>query len=142
MTRRSPPFLCALFVGAVFLTACAATNRAPAPPSPGAGISEAATGRIEGTITDQDGSPVGGCRVTVSHPVSGRKWKAKADMDGNFLLFGIPEGGGYHVTVSTPPIWRTTLNAIEVKAGQPTRLQVVRRLLRNHGPLGADQPVR
>ena len=145
MSRPSLIRILALLASVALIAGCATSSRQPAAaqdPSASAAVADGPTGRIEGTVAEQDGSPIGGCRVTVSHPVSGRKWKAQADMEGNFLVFNLPEGSGYRVTFSTPPIWRTTLKSIEVKAGQATRLQIVRRLLRGHGPLSADERVR
>jgi len=145
MSRSDLLRVLALLASVALLASCATASRQPTAARDTSSFAEATegpTGRIEGTVTEQDGSPIGGCRVTVSHPVSGRKWKAQADMEGNFLVFNLPEGGGYRITFSTPPIWRTTMKSIEVKAGQATRLQVVRRLLRGQGPLSADQPVR
>lgn len=122
------------------LAACATSGsrdpgeqaQAPAPGGP--------TGRIEGSVSDIDGSPIAGCRITVTH--SGRKWTATADDDGRFILVDLPALDGYKVTLSTPPFWTTTYRNISVTAGQPSKLDVVRRMTQRGGPMTAPPPVR
>jgi len=123
----------------LLLAACSGpSTRTPGPE--GASASPAGpTGTLEGTITDSDGSAIGGARVTVRNDLFGRKWKAQADMDGDFLLLDLPAADGYRVTVSTPPFWTTTLKDISVTAGKTTRLTVVRRLGHRGGPLNPGE---
>jgi len=137
--RTLPTFSLALAILALLaLAACAGGARTPGPDLPPASPA-GPTGTLEGTVSDASGSAIGGAHITVHNPGFGRKWTARADMDGNFLLLDLPAADGYRVTVSTLPFWTITLKDISVAAGKTTRLAVVRRLGHKGGPLNPGE---
>jgi tetratricopeptide (TPR) repeat protein len=50
------------------------------------------TGRVSGTVTDQQGKPIAGAKVTATSPESDRALEATTDKDGKWALLGFRSG--------------------------------------------------
>jgi Carboxypeptidase regulatory-like domain/TonB dependent receptor len=55
------------------------------------------TAAITGAVTRQDGSPIPGSAVTVTHQGNGRRWEIVTNSSGRFLLEDVTVGGPYRI---------------------------------------------
>lgn len=55
------------------------------------------TAAITGAVTRQDGSPIAGSDVTVTHQANGRRWELVTGSRGRFLLEDVTVGGPYRI---------------------------------------------
>jgi hypothetical protein len=83
------------------------------------------TGRIEGTIYDSDGMPMGGARITVSSPTQiGGKKSAESGGDGSFRFLGLIPGE-FKVTVSKKGFITDVRKGIRVSSGKTVTLDIL-----------------
>ncbi len=85
-------------------------------------LSQATTGGVEGTITDQSGVLISGAIVSIENTddTTGLRKNISSDADGNFILAEIPPGR-YRISVKAPN-FSDFLVEFQVSAGMPTRL--------------------
>jgi outer membrane receptor for ferrienterochelin and colicins len=83
-----------------------------------AGTADAQTGRISGTISDENAAPVQGAQVSVA----GTRVGSLSNANGQFLLVGVPAGPQQLVVQFTG--YRTTSVAVTVRDGEITPVQV------------------
>ena len=57
------------------------------------------TAAIEGTVTGDDGAPIAGATVRVTHALNGRRWEVATRSAGRYLLEEVSVGGPYHIEV-------------------------------------------
>jgi hypothetical protein len=57
------------------------------------------TAAIQGTVTGEDGSPVAGATVRVTHALDGRRWEARTRTAGGYLFEDVAVGGPYRIEV-------------------------------------------
>src|SRR5450432_3375920 len=68
-------------------------------PSFGQGTTTAAVG---GTVSNKDGSPVGGATVTIIHVESGTRAVTTTRANGQYNATGLRVGGPYTITATAP----------------------------------------
>jgi hypothetical protein len=57
------------------------------------------TAAIQGTVVDEDGVPILGATVQVTHVLNGRRWEVLTRSSGGYLLEDVAVGGPYHIEV-------------------------------------------
>ncbi len=82
------------------------------------------SGSLTGVVRDASGALVPQARVTAALKGSHRMEFCKTNANGEFVLAPLPEGA-YQVTVAKPGFAVSKLEDIVVKAGGPTRIEIV-----------------
>lgn len=95
-------------------------------------LSQATTGGVEGTITDQSRAVISGAIVSIENTddTTGLRKNISSDADGNFIVAEIPPGR-YRISVKAPNFSDFSVE-FQVSAGMPTRL---------NPSLNAGQPI-
>jgi hypothetical protein len=82
------------------------------------------TSSVRGDVLDQNGNPVAGATVTVTHVPSGTKSTQTTDAAGGFNASGLRLGGPFTVEVSAPGFETATQDIGFLTAGQAQRISV------------------
>ncbi len=82
------------------------------------------TSSVRGTVTDQDGNPIAGATVVVTHVPSGTTSSQTTDSTGGFNAAGLRLGGPFNVEVSAPGYEAATQEIGFLTAGQAQRISV------------------
>lgn len=98
---------------AVFAVAC----------SPSALLAQETTSSIRGIVTNE-GLPIAGAVVTVTHLPSGTVVTSQTGSDGTFSTSGLRVGGPFRVRVVAKGLAPAEVNDLNLIAGQPLRLPV------------------
>lgn len=76
------------------------------------------SGTIKGIITDQDGNPVDGVKVSLSS--EGETYSATTDVDGKYTIINVPKGKGYTVQANKANYLGGEVSGVEVAVGKVT----------------------
>jgi Carboxypeptidase regulatory-like domain len=77
-----------------------------------------APGQLGGTVTDPSGAVVPRAQATVVHFGSGRTWQARTDINGNWVVSGVP-AGPVRITIAAPGFKDAVLNGISHNPERP-----------------------
>jgi hypothetical protein len=80
------------------------------------------TSAINGTVVDDEGSPLPSATIIAVHQPSGTQYGTTTRADGKFNLLGLRVGGPYEITVSYVGYSKQTLQNINLELGQNLRL--------------------
>jgi hypothetical protein len=81
------------------------------------------TGRVSGTVTDEDGKPVAGARIELISPAMQGDRIVKTDDNGRYMAALLPVGA-YALTVSAPGM-QSLIYSFRIRVGQTQALDVV-----------------
>ncbi len=90
----------------------------------GAVHAQETTGGIKGTVTNEQGAPVAGAKVTIVHVPTGVTQTVTTDSTGYYMATQLSVGGPYHLTVKAGGI-TTETDVAYVGIGEPTQSDVV-----------------
>jgi hypothetical protein len=83
------------------------------------------TGTIRGDVQDENGAPLAGATVTVTHVPSGTRSIQTTDNSGSFSAPNLRIGGPFDVTVAAPGFEGAKATVPLIQAGVPQRVAVV-----------------
>src|SRR5262245_12410090 len=83
-----------------------------------------ATGRIIGTVTDQQGAVVAGARITVTNVATSVSREAVTDSEGNYQVLSLPLGT-YRVTAEQQGFKQAVVDAGTLQINQVLRVDPV-----------------
>ena len=83
------------------------------------------TGTIRGDVQDENGQPLAGATVTVTHVPSGTRSVQTTDQSGSFSAPNLRIGGPFDVTVAAPGFEAAKATVPSIQAGVPQRVAVV-----------------
>ncbi|HKI77022.1 MAG TPA: carboxypeptidase-like regulatory domain-containing protein, partial [Ignavibacteriaceae bacterium] len=84
----------------------------------------ATTASINGTITDNNGSPLPGATVIAVHVPSGTQYGTSSRQDGKYNIQGMRVGGPYQVTFSYVGYQKQTQDIDKLNLGQNYSLDI------------------
>ena len=91
---------------------------------PTAVFAQQTTSEIRGTVTDSNGQPVSGARVTVTDTRTGASRTSTTDGNGSFAARGLTVGGPYSIAASASGFQSQRVNGISANLGSATRVNV------------------
>lgn len=83
------------------------------------------TAQLGGQVSDADGAPVAGAKVTVLHVPTGTAAVLTANASGRFSISGLRVGGPYRVTAESGSLQPDTVDNIFARLGQPVSVALV-----------------
>lgn len=83
------------------------------------------TGTIRGDVQDENGQPLAGATVTVTHVPSGTRSTQTTDTSGSFSAPNLRIGGPFDVEVAAPGFEAAKATVPSIQAGVPQRVAVV-----------------
>ncbi len=83
------------------------------------------TGTIRGDVQDENGAPLAGATVTVTHVPSGTRSVQTTDASGSFSAPNLRVGGPFDVAVAAPGFEGAQATVPQIQAGVPQRVAVV-----------------
>ena len=83
------------------------------------------TGTIRGDVQDENGQPLAGATVTVTHVPSGTRSVVTTDGSGSFNAANLRIGGPFDITVAAPGFEGASAAISSLASGQPQRIAVV-----------------
>jgi hypothetical protein len=86
------------------------------------GIAWAASEAIEGAVKDPNGRPIGGADIRVEGRNQNSSKVVKSDAKGHYVYPGVTPGATYRVTLYVNGAVKASINNVQAKAGEPTRL--------------------
>lgn len=106
-----------------FLKYCAAAS-VLALMSAGAVYAQETTGGIKGYVTNEQGAPVAGATVTVTHLSTGSTVTTTTDSTGYYVVDQLRVGGPYQVTISSTGVEAAPTEVGYVNIGEPTEANI------------------
>ena len=76
------------------------------------------TAAIQGTVVEDDRSPIAGATVWVTNVLNGRRWEVATRSTGRYLLEDVEVGGPYRIEVRAVGFGSETWNGIVLRLGQ------------------------
>lgn len=83
------------------------------------------TAQLGGQVSDADGAPVAGAKVTVLHVPTGTATVLTANASGRFSVSGLRVGGPYRVTAESGSLQPDTVDNVFARLGQPVSVALV-----------------
>ena len=87
-------------------------------------MAQVTTSALGGMVSAQDGKPIGGAIITVTHTPSGTKSITKTDAKGNYQLSGLRVGGPFNIEVTAPNFDTNQTTDVYLSLGDVQKLNI------------------
>jgi hypothetical protein len=105
--------------------ACGASIAALAALAPVAAVhAQQTASEMRGAVTDADGNPIAGARVSITHMPTGSTSVATTSGSGAFLQTGLRVGGPYSVAISAPGFEGDAIDGLNLAPGSNSPLRI------------------
>ena len=91
-------------------------------------IAQETTSNLNGTVTDEKGTPVQGASVVLKHEPTGAVFSSQTNKKGAFVLPNLKPGGPYTIVVSFSGFKKETIDSVNLSLGNNPALDVALKL--------------